>query len=291
MINESVIYVSRKYSHITQPTKLLINNIISNQKIMPKTAAKRKEVNGESNEEVASRRGRFPRGTAAAESPVVPLVVMPESALHARVSTPSLIETSPAHVSTPSSIKTSPPKSRRGLFCSTAAAELPVVALIVTPEAASHARVSTPSSIETSPPSNLSTAFYAESSAFIKKSTSSVIKKKAEYIDFCDSAQVKKECLKYIKTAAELPVDQQTQISFLVRKFNASAITTAFSMLISKVAGAAPIAFFPLPSKKEELVQSFLCLIYDTKSMMINTEEECYRYVKKYSDSEYFIFC
>ena len=143
--------MSKKNSHITQPTKLLINNIISNQKIMPKTAAKRKEVNGESNEEVASRRGRFPRGTAAVESPVVPLVVMPESA--------------------------------------------------------SHARVSTPSSIETSPPSNLSTVFYAESTAFIKKSTSSVIKKKAEYIDFCDSAQVKKECLKYIKTAAELPVD------------------------------------------------------------------------------------
>ena len=283
--------MSREYSHITQPTKLLINNIISNQKIMPKTAAKRKEVNGESNEEVTSRRGRFPRGTAAAELLVVPLVVMPESASHARVLTPSSIETLPACVSTPSSIKTSPPKSRRGRFCGTAAAELPVVALIVRPEAALHARVSTPSSIETSPPSNLSTAFYAESTAFIKKSTSSVIKKKAEYIDFCDSAQVKKECLKYIKTAAELPVDQQTQISFLVRKFNASAITTAFSMLIGKVAGAAPIAFFPLPSKKEELVQSFLCLIYDTKSMMINTEEECYRYVKKYSDSEYFIFC
>jgi hypothetical protein len=25
--------------------------------------------------------------------------------------------------------------------------------------------------------------------------------------------------------------------------------------------------------------------------MMINTELECYRYVKKYSDYEYFIFC
>ena len=113
----------------------------------------------------------------------------------------------------------------------------------------------------------------------------------AEYIDFCDSAQVKRECLKYIKTAAELPIDQQTQISFLVRKFKASAITTAFSMLIGKVAGAAPMAFFSLPSKKEDLIQRFLCLIYDTKSMMINTEEECYRYVKKYSYSEYFILC
>ena len=52
-------------------------------------------------------------------------------------------------------------------------------------------------------------------------------------------------------------------------------------MLIGKVAGVAPMAFFPLPPKKEDLIQQFLCLIYDTKSMMINTEEECYRYVKK----------
>jgi hypothetical protein len=62
-------------------------------------------------------------------------------------------------------------------------------------------------------------------------------------------------------------------------------------MLIGKVGGSAPIFFFPLPSKKKELIEQFLCLIYDTKSMMINTELECYRYVKKYSDYEYFIFC
>jgi hypothetical protein len=172
---------------------------------MPKAAAKCKEVNGKSDEEVTSCRGRFPRGTTVAELPVVPLVVTPEVASH-------------AHVSTPSSIETSPPKLWSQLL---------------------------------SPSSNLSTAFYAELSACIKKSTSSVIKKKAEYIDFCDSAQVKTEWLKYIKTPAELPIDQQTQISFLVRKFNASAITTAFSMLIGKVAGAAPMAFFHCHQRKK----------------------------------------
>jgi hypothetical protein len=46
---------------------------------------------------------------------------------------------------------------------------------------------------------------------------------------------------------ADLPKDQKTQISFLVRKFNASSITVTFSMLIGKVAGVAPMAFFPLP--------------------------------------------
>ncbi len=45
------------------------------------------------------------------------------------------------------------------------------------------------------------------------------------------------------QTAADLPIDQQTQISFLVRKFNSSAITAAVSMLIGKVAGAAPMLF------------------------------------------------
>ncbi len=121
------------------------------------------------------------------------------------------------------------------------------------------------------------------------KSPSSVVKKKVEYINFCNSTQVKTECFKYIKNAADLPIDQQSQISFLVSKFNLSAIIAAFSMLIGKVGEAAPMAFFPLPMKKEDLIQQFLCLIYDTKSMMINTKEECYWYVRsKYSYSEYF---
>jgi hypothetical protein len=125
------------------------------------------------------------------------------------------------------------------------------------------------------------------------KSPSSVVKKKAEYIDFCDSAQVKTECFKYIKNGADLPTDQQSQINFLVRKFNLSAIIAAFYMLIGKVGRAAPMPFFPLPTMKEDLIQQFLCLIYNTKLMMINTKEKCYRYVQsKYSYSEYFgVFC
>ena len=147
---------------------------------MPKVAAKCKQGNGESEEEKNSRRVRFPRSTVVAKLLVVPLVVTPEAASHAHVSTPSLIETSTPKLS--------------------------------------------------SPFSNLSTAFSAESSACITKNTSSVVRKQAEYIDFCDSAQVKTECLKYIKTAADLPIDQQTQISFLVRNFNSSAITAVFSI-------------------------------------------------------------
>jgi hypothetical protein len=174
------------------------------------------------------------------------------------------------------------------------------VPLVVTPEAALYAcaltalsKVTlTPLSLST-PSSNLSSAFAAKSLVVIMKSPSSVVKRKAEYINFCNSAQVKTECFKYIKNAADLPIDQQSQISFLIRKFNSSAIIAAFSMLIGKFGRAAPMAFFPLPTMKEDLIEQFLCLIYNTKLMMINTKEECYRYVRsKYSSFKYFgVFC
>ena len=188
---------------------------------MPKAATKRNKVNGKSDEEGTFHRGRFVNGKSDEEGTF-----------------------------------------HRGRFpCGTAMAELPVVPLVVSPEAALHACVSTLLSIKllprklssqlTSPPSNLSTAFYDKSPACIKKSTSSAVKKKPEYIDFCNSAQVKSECLKYTKTAAEIPIDQQTQISFLLRKFNTSGITAAFLMLIGKVAGAAPMAFFHCHQRKK----------------------------------------
>ncbi len=174
--------------------------------------------------------------------------------------------------------------------------KLTEVPLVVMPEAASYACALTASSKVTSTPlllstpsSNLSSAFAAKSSAVIMKSPSSVVKKKAEYNNFCNSTQVKTECFKYIKNGADLPINEQIQIDFLVRKFNSSAIIAEFSMLIGKVGGAAPMLFFPLPTMKEDLIQQFLCLIYNTKLMMISTKEECYWYVQsKYSYSEYF---
>jgi hypothetical protein len=141
-------------------------------------------------------------------------------------------------------------------------AKMMEVPLVITPEATSYACASTASSkvmstplSSSTPSSNLSSAFAAKSSAVIMKSPSSVVKKKVEYINFCDNAQVKTECFKYIKNGADLPIDQHSQIDFLVRKFNLSAIIAAFSMFIGKVGRAAPMLFFPLPTMKEDLIQ------------------------------------
>jgi hypothetical protein len=53
-------------------------------------------------------------------------------------------------------------------------------------------------------------------------------------------------------------------------------IQMAFIKLITIVGGAATTAFFPMPSTKAKLVKDFLCLIYNHKSMMINTDETSY---------------
>ncbi len=51
----------------------------------------------------------------------------------------------------------------------------------------------------------------------------------------------------------------------------------AFIKLITIVDGAATTtAFLPMLSTKAKLVKDFLCLFYDHKSMMIDTDETSY---------------
>jgi hypothetical protein len=69
------------------------------------------------------------------------------------------------------------------------------------------------------------------------------------------------------------------EISLLVKKANLKRkdIQMASIKLITIVGGAASTAFLPMPSTKVKLVKDFLCLIYNHKSMMINTDETSYR--------------
>ena len=66
---------------------------------MPKVATKRKGKSGDETPPSPCHRCRIPCKTVAAEMPVVTLVVTPEAASHARVSTPLSIETSPPTLS------------------------------------------------------------------------------------------------------------------------------------------------------------------------------------------------
>ncbi len=95
-------------------------------------------------------------------------------------------------------------------------------------------------------------------------------------IDFCDPVDVKSECLKYLPDASDLPLDQESQSTFLLNSLKVKDIQMAFIKLITIVRGAATTAFLPMPSMKAKLVKDFLCLIYDHKSMMIDTDETSY---------------
>jgi hypothetical protein len=101
-------------------------------------------------------------------------------------------------------------------------------------------------------------------------------KKEPYLIDFCNPIDVKSKCLKYLANASDLSLGQKSQLIFLLNNLKVKDIQMAFIKLIAIVGGAATTAFLPTPSTKVKLVKDFLCLIYDHKSMMIDTDETSY---------------
>ncbi len=102
-------------------------------------------------------------------------------------------------------------------------------------------------------------------------------KKESYLIDFCDPEDVKSKCLKYLSDARDIPLGQESQLTFLLNNLKLKNIQMVFIKLITIVGGAATTAFIPMPSKIAKLVKDFLCLIYNSKSMMIDTDETSYR--------------
>jgi hypothetical protein len=76
-------------------------------------------------------------------------------------------------------------------------------------------------------------------------------------IDWFDSASTQSKCLKHT-SSTNLPSTQEEQLTFLLSKYQASDIKTAFADAISKVGRAARKVFYPLPLHKEKLISSFL---------------------------------
>ncbi len=101
-------------------------------------------------------------------------------------------------------------------------------------------------------------------------------KKELYLIDFCNPVDVKSKCLKYLPDASDLPLGHESQLTFLLNNLKVKDIQMAFIKLITIVGGVATTAFLPMPSTKAKLVKNFLCLIYDHKSMMIDTDETSY---------------
>jgi hypothetical protein len=94
-------------------------------------------------------------------------------------------------------------------------------------------------------------------------------------IDWFNSTLTKNKCLKHT-LEKNLPVSQEGQRTFLLGKYQTSEIKMAFADAIGKVHTAARNAFYPLPLRKEKLISSFLHLIYDGKSIMVDNSKDSF---------------
>ncbi len=66
-------------------------------------------------------------------------------------------------------------------------------------------------------------------------------------------------------------------ITFLASQFKPVDVKVAFAALIGKVGGSAQTVFYPLPSQRAKLVDSFLDLVFNEKSMFVDTVEKLFR--------------
>jgi hypothetical protein len=95
-------------------------------------------------------------------------------------------------------------------------------------------------------------------------------------VDWFDLSATKNECIKHT-SIKNLPDTQEGQLMFLLSKFETSKIRTAFADAIGKVGNAARKVFYSLPIHKEKLIRSFLELIYDGKSIMVDNLKDSFR--------------
>ncbi len=109
-----------------------------------------------------------------------------------------------------------------------------------------------------------------------KKKTQKEPKLAAYDIDWFDLTSTKNECLKHSSTN-NVSSTQEEQLTFLLCKYQASDIKTAFADAIGKVGKAARKAFYPLPLCKEKLISNFLELIYNGKSIMVDNSKDSFR--------------
>jgi hypothetical protein len=95
-------------------------------------------------------------------------------------------------------------------------------------------------------------------------------------IDWTDSRVTTLETMKYQKTNY-IERTQKSMINFLENQFKAVDIKVAFAALIGKVGGSALTAFYSLPSQRAILVVSFLELVFNEKSMLVDTVKKQFR--------------
>jgi phage FluMu gp28-like protein len=91
-------------------------------------------------------------------------------------------------------------------------------------------------------------------------------------IDWLDPKTTQIEILKYL-SIKNLPPTQEQKLTFLLEKYQASDIKTAFADLIGRIGDPARKAFYPPPTHKDKLIKNFLNLICNARSVIVDRLE------------------
>ena len=95
-------------------------------------------------------------------------------------------------------------------------------------------------------------------------------------IEWTDSEQLRNEISKYTKKNIML-LTQENIVAYLLNEATPASIKIAFYMLIGEKGAEARKVFFPIPTQKTKLIDSFLVMIYNIKSMMVDEKRQKYR--------------
>ncbi len=80
-------------------------------------------------------------------------------------------------------------------------------------------------------------------------------------IDWFNPEVITSKSIKYLKKNKCPPSTHESQLLFLMNKFEPGEIKLSFSNAIGKVGKAAPELFYPLPGRKEKIISRFIQLI------------------------------
>jgi hypothetical protein len=92
-------------------------------------------------------------------------------------------------------------------------------------------------------------------------------------IDWINENVTTSEAMKYPHFTKIKPTKQNI-LNFLANQFRRCGIKIVFAALIGKLRGCTQNALYPLPSQKMKLIESFLELVHDENSMMVNTTNQ-----------------
>jgi hypothetical protein len=80
-------------------------------------------------------------------------------------------------------------------------------------------------------------------------------------IDWLNPLVISSESIKYLKNNETLPNTHESQLSFLMNKFDPGEIKLSFSNTIGKIGHTATKLCYPLPARKDKIILKFIQLV------------------------------